>query len=111
MCIDLVNGHMDAYDFKLTGSRIHFNSHPETYKSNPLYTDYPDVYGDLVGYLMRIGHDGKTKVDYAESHLTMEELAERATPGYMMMDGDGNLTMRVNSLYITESLGGTNLLQ
>ena len=111
MCIDLVNGHMDAYDFKLTGSRIHFNSHPETYKSNPLYTDYPDTYGDLVGYLMRIGHDGKTKVDYAESHLTMEELAERATPGYMMMDGDGNLTIRVNSLYITESLGGTNLLQ
>jgi hypothetical protein len=29
----------------------------------------------------------------------------------MMMDGDGNLTIRVNSLYITESLGGVNLLQ
>jgi hypothetical protein len=27
------------------------------------------------------------------------------------MDGDGNLNIRVNSLYITEALGGTNLLQ
>ena len=110
MCIDLVNGHMDAYDFKLTGSRIHFNSHPEMYESNPLYED-ESRYAGLVGYLMRIGHDGKIKVDYAESHLTAEELAERATPGYMMMDGDGNLTIRVNSLYLTESLGGVNLLQ
>jgi hypothetical protein len=111
MCIDLVNGHMDAYDFKLTGSRIHFNSHPEAYKTDPLYTDNPEAYVDLVGYLMRIGHDGKTKVDYAENHLTEDELKARATPGYMMMDGEGNLTMRVNSLYITEALGGTNLLQ
>jgi hypothetical protein len=75
-----------------------------------LYKDNP-TYANLVGYLMRIGHDGKTKVDYAESRLTPEDLAERATPGYMMMDGDGNLTIRVNSLYITESLGGVNLLQ
>lgn len=101
MCIDLVNGHIDAYDFKLTGSRIHFNSHPEMYDNNPLIT----------GYLMRIGHDGKTRVDYAESWLNEEQLAERATPGYITMDGKGNLNMRVNSLYITEALGGTNLLQ
>lgn len=101
MCIDLVNGHIDAYDFKLTGSRIHFNSHPEMYDNNPLIT----------GYLMRIGHDGKTRVDYAESWLNEEQLAERATPGYITMDGKGNLNIRVNSLYITEALGGTNLLQ
>ena len=101
MCIDLVNGHIDAYNFKLTGSRIHFNSHPEMYDNNPLIT----------GYLMRIGHDGKTRVDYAESWLNEEQLAERATPGYITMDGKGNLNIRVNSLYITEALGGTNLLQ
>lgn len=101
MCIDLVNGHIDAYDFKLTGSRIHFNSHPEMYDNNPLIT----------GYLMRIGHDGKTRVDYAEGWLNDEQLAERATPGYITMDGKGNLNIRVNSLYITEALGGTNLLQ
>lgn len=104
MCIDLVNGHIDAYDFKLTGSRIHFNSHPEQYTNNP---EYPR----LTGYLMRIGHDGKTRVDPGENWLTDEQLATRATPGYITFDAAGNLTMRVNSLYITGSLGGTNLLQ
>lgn len=104
MCIDLVNGHIDAYDFKLTGSRIHFNSHPEQYTNNP---EYPN----LTGYLMRIGHDGKTRVDPGENWLTDGQLAQRATPGYITLDAAGNLTMRVNSLYITGSLGGTNLLQ
>ena len=100
MCIDLEHGHIDAYDFKLTGSRIHFNSHPEIYNDDPLVT----------GYLMRIGHDGCTRCDYAESWLTDDQLKELATPGYMTMDGNGNLTMRVNSLYLTEQLGGANLL-
>lgn len=100
MCIDLEHGHIDAYDFKLTGSRIHFNSHPEIYNDDPLVT----------GYLMRIGHDGCTRCDYAESWLTDDQLKALATPGYMTMDGKGNLTMRVNSLYLTEQLGGANLL-
>ena len=104
MCIDLVNGHIDAYDFKLTGSRIHFNSNPEQYTNNP---EYPR----LTGYLMRIGHDGKTRVDPGENWLTDAQLAMRATPGYITFDAAGNLTMRVNNLYITGSLGGTNLLQ
>ena len=101
MCIDLEHGHIDAYDFKLTGSRIHFNSHPEIYDDNQQ---------GITGYLMRIGHDGCTKCDYAESWLTDDQLKALATPGYMTMDGNGNLTMRVNSLYLTEQLGGANLL-
>ena len=104
MCIDLENGHIDSYDFKLTGSRIHFNSHPEKVTGN-----------NVTGYLMRIGHDGKTLADPAEKWLLdpsndNQSLKDLATPGYLAMDGAGNLTMRVNSLYLTEQLGGANLL-
>lgn len=105
MCIDLEKGHIDAYDFKLTGSRIHFNSHPE------------DITNERVtGFFMRIGHDGKTVADPAELWLLEADVPEEfrleklLTPGYLAMDKDGNLTIRANSLYLTEQLGGENLL-
>ena len=105
MCIDLEKGHIDAYDFKLTGSRIHFNSHPE------------DITNERVtGFFMRIGHDGKTVADPAELWLLDADIPEEyrlerlLTPGYLAMDKDGNLTIRANSLYLTEQLGGENLL-
>lgn len=101
MCIDLDDGHIDAYDFKLTGSRIHFNSHPERYNDR----------NDVVGHFMRIGNDGETRVDPSELTINDDVYKARKTPGYLAMDADGNLTIRVNSLHMTGALGGTNLLQ
>jgi hypothetical protein len=80
----------------LTGSRIHFNSHPE------------DITDERVtGFFMRIGHDGKTVADPAELWLLNPQnedlmLKHLLTPGYLAMDGEGNLTIRANSLYLTE---------
>lgn len=101
MAIDLEAGHIDAYDFKLTGSTLHFNSHPE---------NYADIDG-ITGYYMRIGNDGITRVDPAELLISDEEYMLRKTPGLIAMDADGNLTIRVNSLYLTGNTGGTNLLR
>ncbi len=102
MCIDLQNGHIDAYDFKITSSTLHFNSNPQ---------DIPEQ--GIVGYYMRIGNDGRTRVDYAQglSWVSNDDYAALATPGYLALDAHGNLTIRVNSLYLTEQLGGANLLR
>lgn len=102
MCIDLQSGHIDAYDFKITSSTLHFNSNPQ---------DIPEQ--GIVGYYMRIGNDGRTRVDYAQglSWVSNDDYAALATPGYLALDAHGNLTIRVNSLYLTEQLGGANLLR
>jgi hypothetical protein len=53
---------------------------------------------------MRIGNDGRTRVDYAQglSWVSNDDYAALATPGYLALDAHGNLTIRVNSLYLTE---------
>jgi hypothetical protein len=46
MCIDLQNGHMDAYDYKLTSKNIYLNSNPKDAKKE-------------LDYYIRIGGDGE----------------------------------------------------
>ena len=107
MAIDLQRGHMDAYDFKLTGSRIHFNSHPENIGFGLTNSEKEKI----TGYFMRIGNDGITRVDPSELAIGDDEYLLRKTPGLIAMDAEGNLTIRVNSLYLTGNMGGTNLLR
>ena len=92
LAIDLQNGHLDAYNFKVTSSNIYLNS-------NPII---PETDEDPPTYFFRIGNDG-TALDWSQQDL-------RPTKGYMALDSQGNLTVRVNSLYLTGQLGGANLL-
>jgi hypothetical protein len=84
MCIDLENGHIDAYNFRLTSKNIYFNSNPE----QELLPGQIDKFSN--NYFMRIGDSAK---------------------GFIALDKDGNLEMRVNSFYLTGTLGGENLLK
>ena len=71
MCIDLENGHIDAYNFRLTSQNIYFNS-------NPSWVNDGDAFNN--GYFMKIGNEAK---------------------GFISLDAAGNLVMRVNSFYLT----------
>ena len=92
LAIDLQNGHLDAYNFKVTSSNIYLNSNPIV----------PESDEDPTTYFFRIGNDG-TALDWSQENL-------RPTKGYMALDSEGNLTVRVNSLYLTGQIGGANLL-
>lgn len=87
MLIDLENGHIDAHDFRLTSKNVELDS-------DPLINEH--VTG-VSGYYIRIGNDG------------VDNEADR-TKGFFALDGDGKLTIRVNSLHLTGQLGGSNLL-
>ena len=81
MCIDLENGHIDAYNFRLTSKNIYFNS-------NPSWVNDGDAFNN--GYFMKIGNEAK---------------------GFISLDADGNLVMRTNSFYLTGQTGSENLLR
>ena len=95
LALDLNNGHIDAYNFKVTSNNIYLNSNP------------PDE-----GYYFRIGNNGQ-QID--DAHTDQDERDQQAsgqsTRGYMSFSKDGELDIRVNSLSITGQLGGINLLQ
>jgi hypothetical protein len=86
MCIDLDQGWIDAYNFKLTSKNIYLNSDPSYDHSGVM--DSNDVYKN---YYLRIGEENKT--------------------GFIGLDTDGKLDIRVNSLYITSNMGNENLLK
>ena len=81
MCIDLENGHIDAYNFRLTSKNIYFNS-------NPSWVNDGDAFNN--GYFMKIGNEAK---------------------GFISLDADGNLVIRTNSFYLTGQTGSENLLR
>ena len=95
LALDLNNGHIDAYNFKVTSNNIYLNSNP-----------------DDGGYYFRIGNNGQ-QID--DAHTDQEERDKQAsgqsTRGYMSFSEDGELDIRVNSLSITGQLGGINLLK
>lgn len=81
MAIDLQNGHIDAYNFKLTGKGIELNAHPED--GNYFFIGQKDDKGKWIT-------DG--------------------TEPYLKYDAQGRLNMKVSSLELTGTLGGPNLL-
>lgn len=92
LAIDLQNGHIDAYDFKITSKNIYLNSTPD---SN---TDY----------YFRIGNNGKA---LPKSYDDLHDVEPQLTNGYMAMTRGGDLEIRANSLSLTGQLGGVNLLK
>lgn len=93
LAIDLQEGHIDAYNFKVTSNNIYLNSNP------------PDG-----GYYFRIGNNGgTTPIDAALSDN--DNGVPRMTRGYMAFTKEGDLDIRTNSLSITGQLGGVNLLR
>lgn len=86
MCIDLDDGYIDAYNFRLTSQNIYMNSNPTAEKD----------------YYFRIGSDGTA---------FRGQIGQKRTDGYLALDKNGNLDIKVNSLSITEMLGGANLLK
>ena len=85
MCIDLDNGQIDAYNFKLTSKNIYLNSNPVDGHSHIINSK--DRYSN---YYLRIGENNKT--------------------GFIGLDTDGRLEMRVNSMQLTAQIGNENLL-
>ena len=86
MCIDLENGHIDAYNFKLTSKDIYINGNP----------DDPHASNDTIrpeyrGYYLKIGNELQT--------------------GYLGLTKDGELQIRVNNFQLTSQLGNQNLLR
>ena len=92
LAIDLQNGHIDAYDFKITSKNIYLNSTPD---SN---TDY----------YFRIGNNGRA---LPKSYDDLHDVEPQLTNGYMAMTKGGDLEIRANSLSLTGQLGGVNLLK
>ena len=93
MAIDLQDGHIDAFNFRLTSNNIYLNSSPDD-------TDYDKYY-------FRIGHNGKIKNPYTGG-------TPAETNGYFFMDKDGNVSLKVNNLSITSYdtiMGNYNLLR
>lgn len=84
LAIDLTNGHIDAYNFKLTSKNIYLNSNP-------------DMDQEENDYYFSIGNSGSAEGD-------------SPTPGSLTFDRDGNLVIKVNHFTLTGNLGGTNLL-
>ena len=95
LAIDLQEGHIDAYNFKVTSNNIYLNSNP-----------------DDGGYYFRIGNNGEqiddSHTDEAERDAQKNGQSSR---GYLSFSKDGALDIRVNSLSITGQLGGINLLE
>ena len=87
MCIDLDNGQIDAYNFKLTSANIYLNSTPGDGCLSHI-NDSSDRYSN---YYMRIGDAART--------------------GYIGLTSNGDLEIRVNSLQLTGQLGNKNLFQ
>ena len=84
LAIDLTNGHIDAYNFKLTSKNIYLNSNP-------------DMDREENDYYFSIGNFGDTE-------------GNEPSPGMLIFDREGNLEIQVNRLTLTGNLGGTNLL-
>lgn len=95
LAIDLQNGHIDAYNFKVTSNNVYLNSNP------------PDE-----GYFFRIGNNG-SHIDDSHTDYTEEEEEKYGvmTPGYVSFSKEGDLEIRANSLSLTGQLGGVNLLR
>ena len=93
MCIDLDSGWMDAYNFKLTSKNIYLNSNPIHNPDDETDIRYgvTNIYEDDDSYYLRIGEENKT--------------------GFLSLDTNGKLSIRVNSLQITGNLGNENLLR
>jgi hypothetical protein len=85
MCINLENGHIDAYNFRLTSKNIYFNSLPGGDAYN--LTDR-DKFNQ--NYFMKIGNEAN---------------------GFISLDAAGELVIRTNSFYLTGQMGNTNLLR
>lgn len=81
MCIDLQDGHIDAYNFKLSSNNIYLNS-------NPTGVDPND---DRDQYYLQIGNDKNA--------------------GLISFDKDGKLQIYVRELFLKSSIGGPNLLR
>lgn len=81
MAIDLQNGHIDAYNFKLTGAGIELNANPSTGENH---------------FIIGKKNDSKWVLD--------------GTEPYLKYDANGNLEMKVNSLELTGTIGGPNLI-
>lgn len=86
MLIDLENGHIDAHDFRLTSQNIGLDSNPIV----------DDNYGDY-GHYIRIGNLGLN--------------GDPKTRGYISLDSNGTLDIKVNNLHLTEQIGTANLLK
>ena len=81
MCIDLENGHIDSYNFKLTSKDIYLNSNPQ---------DDPDYY-------FRIGH-------------TETEEGDLPSSGLLTFDKYGHLILQADRFTLNGNFGGTNIL-
>lgn len=81
MCIDLENGHIDAYNFKLTSKDIYLNSNPQ---------GDPDYY-------FRIGH-------------TETEEGDLPSSGLLTFDKYGHLILQADRFTLNGNFGGTNIL-
>lgn len=81
MCIDLENGHIDSYNFKLTSKDIYLNSNPQ---------DDPDYY-------FRIGHTETVEGDLPSS-------------GLLTFDKYGHLILQADRFTLNGNFGGTNIL-
>ena len=81
MAIDLQNGHIDAYNFKLTGAGIELNANPSTGENH---------------FIIGKKNGSKWVLD--------------GTEPYLKYDANGNLEMKVNSLELTGTIGGPNLI-
>lgn len=86
MLIDLENGHIDAHDFRLTSQNIGLDSNPIV----------DDNYGNY-GHYIRIGNLGLN--------------GDPKTRGYISLDSNGTLDIKVNNLHLTEQIGTANLLK
>ena len=86
MAIDLQDGHIDAFNFRLTSNGIQLNSSPDT-ESNENY--------------FLIGHEPGTVIENKEYG---------ADSSYLKYDSQGNLTLQVNEFQLTGTMGNVNLL-
>ena len=95
MCIDLDQGWIDAYNFKLTSKNIHLNSNPTYNPDNENGSlrrwGITNPYNNYDEYYLRIGEENKT--------------------GFIGLDTDGKLEIRVNSFWLTGNLGNENLFK
>ena len=110
MAIDLQNGHIDAYNFKLTSSGIQLNSNPDNNENyvwigdNENYIKYTKIIENdneyskfnLVSPGMRLNSNPKNN----ENYLQIGNPQEEGSP-YITYDKSGDLKINVSNLIIS----------
>ena len=110
MAIDLQNGHIDAYNFKLTSSGIQLNSNPNNNENyvwigdNENYIKYTKIIENDNEYLkfnlvspgMRLNSNPKNN----ENYLQIGNPQEKGSP-YITYDKNGDLKINVSNLIIS----------